>query len=356
MRGQSPGRVRGCGDPRDFSRATPCRERRMHAILLRLRFRVLYDCTPLVPNPDFPAWAQSAKLRGVCIPAMKAKACARCRQSKLRCDSDVKAPDACSRCQSINRPCVSDRSFQYTSKSRRLQELEAEVKRLREAVVTANSTALPGLGQQSQQLTDFTLAPQCLLDKSLGNVHLAAAQVTELFRVYFTQCHPYLPFSISTTPETIYEACPLLFWVICSVASSTDIMLELQPHIQAMIGQVVVNPPRSVEVIQSLLILCMWPFPFYSTLGDPSFLYCGIATQMALQLGLHRPSLTPEFSSRRQVLEVADDVRKTTWMACYVVKQMQAGRLGVPDSIPTDFTFLRALETPEVHPWLAFAA
>jgi hypothetical protein len=193
--------------------------------------------------------------------------------------------------------------------------------------------------------TQFELAAAtpnaCLQDKSLGNVHLTAAQVTELFRVYFLQCHPYLPFTISTDPETTNEKCPLLFWVICAVASSTGTMLDLQPHIQVMVGQVAINPPRSIEVVQALLVLCMWPFPFYSTLGDPSFPYCGLATQIGLQIGLHRPSLSQEFSSKKQVLDVREDVRKTTWMACYVVNQMQVGRLGVPLSISADYPFQR---------------
>ena len=80
-------------------------------------------------------------------------------------------------------------------------------------------------------------------------------------------------------------------------------------------------------------------------LGDPAFVYCGLATQIGLQIGLHKPSLSQEFSSKRQVLDVDDDVRKSTWMACYIVNQMQAGRLGVPLSIQADFTFLRTLET-----------
>jgi hypothetical protein len=73
---------------------------------------------------------------------MKAKACTRCRQSKLRCDSDAKSPDACTSCRSINKPCIVDRSFQCTSKKRRLLELESEVKRLREAAVMVGQVAI----------------------------------------------------------------------------------------------------------------------------------------------------------------------------------------------------------------------
>ncbi|CZR53528.1 uncharacterized protein PAC_03407 [Phialocephala subalpina] len=325
--------------------------------------------TPL--SPYLPRRALLPRLQ------MKAKACARCRQSKLRCDSDVKAPEPCTRCQAIKTPCVLDREFQRVSKSRRLVELEAEVTLLRRNAAAAaaasasekvaennntpssNPSRPPPTTQTSQppQQQSWVLptAPSCgscLQDKSLANVHLTAAQVTEAFRVFLIQCHPYLDLSIPTSPEAIYEKCPLLFWVICAVASSTSTMLELQPGIQGLVGQLAVNPPRSIEVVQALLTLCMWPFPFYSTLSDPSFLYCGMATQIGLQIGLHKPSLSQEFSSRREVLEVDDNTRKTTWMACYVVNQMQTGRLGVPLTIHADYTFLQALETPGLSPSL----
>lgn len=202
----------------------------------------------------------------------------------------------------------------------------------------------PELVNRLQPVAPITAASQ--FDKSLADVHLSSAQVTESFRVFYAQCHPYLDFSLPTSPDSVFETCPLLFWVICAVASSTATMLELQPGIQAMVSQIMVNPPRSVEVVQALLILCMWPFPFYSTLSDPSFLYCGIATQIGLQIGLHRPSMSQEFSSRREVLEVDDNVRRTTWMACFVVNQMQTARLGVPHFVNADYTFLQALEAP----------
>jgi hypothetical protein len=115
-----------------------------------------------------------------------------------------------------------------------------------------------------------------------------------------------------------------------------------------MIDKVVVNPPRSVESVQALLILCMGQFPFYSTLGDPSFMYCGIATQIGLQIGLHKPCLSQEFSKRKVVLEIDDHVRSGTWMACYIVSQTQTARLGLRPTIEADFAFLHhILETPD---------
>ena len=351
---------------------------------------------------------------------MKAKACARCRQCKLRCDSDVAAPAPCSRCRAADAVCIVDTSYQRISKTRRLVELEAEVARLRQQnqnqsrsqnqsrnqdqgrnqnqnqsqtpTQTQDQDPLTGLAnigtpgqepppfdfasyqaqpQQPQQQsspsqlaqpsgpapapssdslqTVYTISrPRGEPDLDSDSFHLSAAQVTQCFRTFFLQCHQWLEFSIPTAPEAVYAKHPLLFWVICAVSSSTNTMLKLQPGIEEMIGKVVVNPPRSVETVQALLILCIWPFPFYSTLGDPSFVYCGIATQIGLQLGLHKPGLSQEFSKRKEVLEIDDHVRNSTWMACYIVSQTQTARLGLRHTIQADFSFLNnILEAPE---------
>lgn len=297
---------------------------------------------------------------------MKAKACTRCRQSKLRCDSDVTSPDPCTRCKTANATCVIDRSFQRVSKSKRLKELEAEVSRLRQSAASGHNGSAttppvsdpsntPQLPRYPHEVKDVVApSPEDVRseDKELGGVRLTPAQVADLFRIYFAQCHPYLDFAVSTDPGIIYAKSPLLFWVICAVASSTNVMLELQAGIANLVGQVVINPPRSVEVVQALLILCMWPFPFESTLADPSFIYCGIAHRISLQIGLHRPSLSQEFSSKRVVLEVDEDVRKSTWLACYVVNQMQTARLGVPHTIQADYTYHQILESPDMSPTL----
>lgn len=293
---------------------------------------------------------------------MKAKACTRCRQSKLRCDSDLTAPGPCTRCRDAEASCVVDRSFQRVSKSKRLAELEAEVSLLRQAASTstrvtppASSPSLtPRTWQHASEVGNMPSRAkrQRLEGKELGGVYLAPAQVAECFRTYFAQCHPYLDFSLPDEPEIIYAKSPLLFWVICAVSSSTDVMCQLQPGVHAMVSHMVINPPRSVEVVQALLILSIWPFPFESTLADPSFIYCGIAHRIALQIGLHRPSLPQEFSSKKVVLEVEEKVRKSTWMACYVVNQMHAARLGVPHTIQADYTYHYNLDTPDLSPTL----
>jgi hypothetical protein len=226
---------------------------------------------------------------------LKAKACARCRQYKLRCDSNMAAPASCSRCRGVNAVCVVDTNYQCVSKTRRLMELEAEVNPLattepvpepepesesesgpesrresgpespyrpreywtsgsrafpfrlcflssstaaaaRVQPLTTSPTTRSSPSSDSRQTQYSILLPEREPELHPANFQLSAAQVIQCFRKFFLQCHPWLDFSIPTSPEAVHPKNPLLFWVICAVSSSTNTMLRLQPGIQEMIG------------------------------------------------------------------------------------------------------------------------
>lgn len=354
---------------------------------------------------------------------MRAKACVRCRQWKVGCDSDVAGAEGCSRCRSLSLTCVFDSSFHRTPKRRRLAELQSEVEELRQLTGTqsavqqsgnsivsppaapsvvsldqATSTAptdgpsgsaVPNLPSPSntleshapswtdgngstadgalqpqstqQTLQTYSLQSQSLTDRvCLGDVQLSAAQVNELFRIYFTRCHPYLPFSICQSIEAIYQKSPLLFWVICATASPDAVRNQLEQPVRTLIGRVLDPTEGSTETVQALLILCMWPFPFTDQKSDPSFIYGGIATQIAQQIGLHRPGIDFETSNTsRGGLESGtqakeeDVIRTTTWMACFIVNQILSSRLGVPATLLADFSLLSSLSNVGISPQLA---
>lgn len=77
-----------------------------------------------------------------------------------------------------------------------------------------------------------------------------------------------------------------------------------------------------MALVQSLLLICTWPFPTSSTATDPSYQYVGIAVQASLQLGLHRPSHQQDFLKYRVTLtqkQLAE--REMLWVACKIVAQ-----------------------------------
>ncbi|KIY01298.1 uncharacterized protein Z520_02850 [Fonsecaea multimorphosa CBS 102226] len=306
---------------------------------------------------------------------MRAKACIRCRQWKVGCDADVAGPEGCTRCRSVNATCVFGANFRRTPKRRMLAELQDEVTRLRaltsvlttdgpvgQSPTTSLETNASSWGAENTSTAIAPIPPiqQPIIPgpsqyyKGNGQVQLTATQANELFRIYFSRCHPYLPFQMCRSVETTYDRCPLLFWVVCAVAS-TDI--DARPQFEEIVrGQVacVLDPKNgSVEVIQALLILSMWPFPFKSQRSDPSFVYGALACQIALQIGLPRPAVTCPGSANSSATNEDQGVRTTTWIACFIVNQILASRLGVPATIFADYALLSSLDDASVPPQLS---
>jgi hypothetical protein len=309
---------------------------------------------------------------------MKAKACVRCRQWKIGCDADVAGPQGCTRCRSVNAQCTNGASYRRLPKRQRLAELQDEVVRLRaltteltaaNSVATASSNQLPSPTSIAWTEPNATvrLVP---VQASVGehssvhqnvpngyqagaNLRLTTSQVNELFRIFFARCHAYLPFHMLRSPEIIYEKCPLLLWAICAAASSDASQPLYGEIIRENIANTVLDPLKgSIEVVQALLILCMWPGPFRSQKFDPSFIYLGLATQIALQIGLKRPAI--DFPGPGpQTANEDEGIKLTTWIGCFIVNQIMASRLGVPSAIQADYALLASLESPLVPPQLA---
>jgi hypothetical protein len=104
----------------------------------------------------------------------------------------------------------------------------------------------------------------------------------------------------------------------------TDINLlnSLAGPVTRLVWSTLADIPQSFHVVKALCLLCTWPFPTSSTSTDPTFMLSGIMVQVAMQLGLHRPSHTQDFTKFRVELidsELRDKVR--TWAICNIVTQ-----------------------------------
>ncbi len=323
---------------------------------------------------------------------MKAKACTKCRQWKARCDAADGVPGSCSRCRSLNLPCVFDASFKRLSKDKRIQQMSAEIQQLRQALRISgpsNPSTSPHVGEETNNGRETPVAwdaqlpgpsesttgssptlispflpansidvaatvPPAATSHTLGDVTLTWGQIERYFKTYFTRHHRHLPFRVaSESPNDICPRSPLLFWVICAVTSSWKQQGQLAPMIKTMIADTIHTSTNSVETVQALLIMCMWPFKTARLSEDPSNFYSSIAAQMSLQLGLHRPS-QPYWPLRHGSLsgpstETDEEIRLTTWLACYVVNQMLSSHLGVPSAMSADANLLNAFGNPAVE-------
>lgn len=145
---------------------------------------------------------------------------------------------------------------------------------------------------------------------------------------FFALFHPFCPFLNPERPPDYYlSASPLLFWVILSVGArhyetEPTLFNSLAGPVTRLLWVTISEVPQNYHVVKALALLCTWSFPTSSTTTDPTFTICGIMMQIALQIGLHRPSHAQDFSKFKIELRDADlKDRVRTWAICNIVAQ-----------------------------------
>ncbi|PLB34319.1 putative C6 transcription factor (Leu3) [Aspergillus candidus] len=310
------------------------------------------------------------------------RACNECRQQKLRCDVSQDPWTDCSRCRRLRLDCKIESNFKRVGKRSRNAEMEREIIELRKQIATQSNNSsqaqqTPKQESSSQVSPAVYHTPSAMSDQYMGSHEAVASlldlrsgfdgsgymrngnahfkriedvvvvpdRVAELFDLFFTFYHPFLPFlDRRQSPEEYHSASPLLFWTIISVGArrfqpDTNLLNSLAGPVSRLVWSTLADIPQSYHVVKALCLLCSWPFPTSSTSTDPTFMLCGMMMQVAMQLGLHRPSHTQDFSKFRVELieeELRDKVQ--TWAMCNVVAQRVATGYGQPPSTLYDWT------------------
>jgi hypothetical protein len=158
---------------------------------------------------------------------------------------------------------------------------------------------------------------------------------------FFGHYDPFLPFlNPSKTPDFYFQSSRLLFWAIISVASrryvsDLTLLATLSSSVPRLMWSVLQSVPQNYHDIKALCLLCTWPFPISSSSSDPTFMLSGTMMNLAMQMGLHRPSQAQDFSKftvRVPPDEIQD--RILTWYTCRIVAQRlvppSLGRLSWP--------------------------
>ena len=115
--------------------------------------------------------------------------------------------------------------------------------------------------------------------------------------------------------------CPLLFWTIIITASrhSTSYSYlydSLRAGYEDLLAKNMIKVIRSVAQLHAILILVMWPLPYPGPMNDPSWGYCGLALNAALQMGMHRPGFHREYGFPDLTQEQVQ-LRTVTWMMAF---------------------------------------
>ncbi|KAI0153060.1 hypothetical protein GGR57DRAFT_154668 [Xylariaceae sp. FL1272] len=175
----------------------------------------------------------------------------------------------------------------------------------------------------------------------IGGVAVASETAIEAFKIFAARIHPQLPILGSIHINDIYKSSPLLFWAIIVVVSShttipsdEHLYNEIAVPFQDMLRSEALKAPLPLSKIQALLFMCMWPMPINSQPKDPSWLYCGMAVNSAVYMGLHR--FGPPPTSRGLGTPAGSRLERImTWLGCFYVSGALAMHLGVPSMINT---------------------
>ncbi|KAL8843768.1 MAG: hypothetical protein Q9176_001730 [Flavoplaca citrina] len=319
-------------------------------------------------------------------PGVK-RACNECRQQKLRCDVvQVPTYKSCHRCRRLKLDCKIDSSFKRIGKRSRNMEMEKEIHELRRQLATQQSSptalspsikappseaASPRISNIPSQLEQYITSEQAVnsllhlrsgtgglsqerspnghlrQQRRLEGITLTVEQVDHLFERFFTLFHPFMPLlDPSITPDAYFAISPLLPWIIISVAArhyppDPNLLPSLSAPVSVRLWATLADVPQNYVVVKALCILCTWPLPVSSTSSDPTFMLSGLMMQIAMQIGLHRPSHAQDFARFKEDLreeELRDRVK--TWVACNMISQRVATGYGQPPSTVYDWALV----------------
>jgi hypothetical protein len=152
---------------------------------------------------------------------------------------------------------------------------------------------------------------------------ISPQEARDLFDIFFEHINPYL----SLLDEAIHNAasvmrrCPFLFTVVCALSSryytKRPGLYALAIHFaKASAASAFIDGWKCVEMCQAYLMLTAYTPPTQRFEDNRSGFYSGIATRLALELGLNRNSNVRTLDERheRELLN-----RRRTWMICTIV-------------------------------------
>jgi hypothetical protein len=181
--------------------------------------------------------------------------------------------------------------------------------------------------------------------KRLEDVTITADRMHELFQRFFTFHHPFVPFlNPKRTPDEYHARSPFLFWTILTVGArhytpEPELFNALSAPLLRLMWSTIAEVPQNYHVVKALILLCAWPLPTSSTSTDPTFMICGLMMQIAIQIGLHRPTHAQDFTKFRvELREVELQDRVVVWSVCNIVAQRICTAYGQPPTTIYDWT------------------
>lgn len=149
---------------------------------------------------------------------------------------------------------------------------------------------------------------------------------THISQRYFQDFHQHLPIlEQKNSPDIVYERSLLLFWAIIAVSCRT---YAKDPTLLDSLGERVLNlcllslRTPTVSNIKGLLLVLTWPLSKTAGNHDMAYAISGSILHMAIQIGLHIPTSSQDFSRVKVNLTEAQIVKRAElWGYCIVTYQ-----------------------------------
>ncbi|KAJ5602119.1 Transcriptional regulatory protein LEU3 [Penicillium lagena] len=280
---------------------------------------------------------------------------------KLGCNAAQSFPAPCSRCVRKNLTCSVDPSYKRVPKRGRLEAVEKELKDIKRRFLSQQQTTSTSTNESPSHAESNDPVPSrspspiedipapLLTDKVLGEIILNPESISSILECYYQIYHPYFP--IIPKQEKLlksYEQDPILFWVVISIGSRNTSQYEymqdaLQGEIKSLVSNAHTPAKQSLQLIQALLLLCYWPFPFGATANDPSWSYSALSISCAYTKGVHRAEHLSDFEYDATPTSEMIVERKRTWIACFIVNQRLSSLNGFPPLVTPDHTIQSAV-------------
>ncbi|KAK0502122.1 hypothetical protein EDD18DRAFT_1139337 [Armillaria luteobubalina] len=169
----------------------------------------------------------------------------------------------------------------------------------------------------------------------LGIVTLEDAE--NLFDIFYTYIHPLVALldPVLLTPQSTLARCPVLFTVICAIASryhhQKSNIYSIAMHFAkcSAADALVLDGMKSVELCQAYILMSIYPAPERSWDRDQTWIYIGLAVSIATALRLNQ---TPKFTSVTKSEEREYLNRVRVWRFCVLLYQGIAIQVGKPSS------------------------
>ncbi|KAF4626825.1 hypothetical protein G7Y89_g11331 [Cudoniella acicularis] len=151
----------------------------------------------------------------------------------------------------------------------------------------------------------------------LGLLPLENSQLTILFDYFHAHYYRHCPILDTDIPvRELYYSFPILFWTIIIISSRWHPSLHnlygclIEPY-RDLLAKTTIRPQKSVEFVQAIVLLCVWPLTVPRQSEDPSWNFCGLATNAGMRMALHRLRANEHLG----LSEKASWIRRKTWLA-----------------------------------------